>query len=291
MQCELWDCYTFYMSNLIHFLNAKFVNDEELLISPRDLGFVRGYAVADFIVTYNHKPFKLTEHITRLFKSAEIIGLKIPWNKEQIITWVKETLDRNDKNEEKTIKIVLSGGVSHSLHQADTPTIVIIINTRIRKPASDYENGVKVIATKYKRPYPEAKHTNYVEAIKELSKVKDQEIEDVVYYDDSQVYEGSGTNIFAVIDNRLVTTKSQIVYGVTRNTLLEILKLHIPIEIRDFTFDELLSASEIFITGSNSEVRGVIEINKRPIGNGRIGEITKEVAKQYKKYILQESGI
>ena len=96
------------MSKLIHFLNGKFVTDDELLISPRDLGFVRGYAVADFIVTYNHQPFKLSEHVDRLFKSAEIIGLQIPWSKEQISLWVKETLDKNDKDTEKTIKIVLS---------------------------------------------------------------------------------------------------------------------------------------------------------------------------------------
>lgn len=282
-------CYTFYMDGLIHFLNGKFVTEDELLISPRDLGYVRGYSVADFIVTYNHKPFKLTEHIDRLFKSAEIIGLEIPWTKKQIITWAKETLDKNGKETEKTIKIILSGGISHSLHQAETPTIVMIINPRVRKPASDYENGIKVVAVEYKRQYPEAKHTHYVEAIKQLAQVKNEGIEDVIYYDNSQVYEGSGTNIFAVINNKLTTTKSNIVSGITRNTLLEILKLSILIEIRDFTFNELLKATEVFITGSNSEVRGVIEINGKPVGDGKIGKITKEVAKQYREYILQIS--
>ncbi|PIP14861.1 hypothetical protein COV86_04320 [Candidatus Roizmanbacteria bacterium CG11_big_fil_rev_8_21_14_0_20_35_14] len=99
------------------------------------------------------------------------------------------------------------------------------------------------------------------------------------------IYEGSGTNIFAVIDNKLVTTKSNIVYGITRNTILEILNLPIPIEIRDFTFNELLRATEIFITGSNSEVRGVIEINGKVVGNGKVGKFTNEVAKQYKDYV------
>lgn len=275
------------MSNLIHFLNGRFVTEGELFISPRDLGFVRGYSVADFIVTYNHKPFKLTEHIDRLFKSSEIIRLRIPWSKKQICSWVNETLEKNDKDSEKTIKIILSGGVSHSLHQAETPTIIMIVSPRIRKPASDYENGVKVIAVEYKRQYPEAKHTHYVEAIKQLVKVKDEGIEDVIYYDNSQVYEGSGTNIFAVINNKLTTTKSNIVFGITRNTLLEMLKLSILIEIRNFTFDELSKATEIFITGSNSEVRGVIEINGKPVGDGKIGEITKEATKQYREYILQ----
>lgn len=93
--------YTFHMNNFIHFLNGKFVTEDKLLISPRDLGFARGYAIHDFIVTYNHQPFKLSEHVDRLFKSAEIIGLRIPWSKAQIIAWIQETLDKNDKDTEK----------------------------------------------------------------------------------------------------------------------------------------------------------------------------------------------
>ncbi len=277
------------MNDLIHFLNGYFVTEDDLLISPRDLGFTRGYAVADFIVTYKNKPFKLSEHVDRLFTSAEIIGLHIPWTKTQMIKWAKETLEKNDKVTEKTIKIIISGGVSHSMHQAEIPTLVMIVSNRNLHPASSYENGVKVIAIEYKRQFPEAKHTHYVEAIKQLGKVKNEGIEDILYYDTNQVYEGSGTNVFAVIDGKLVTPKSNIVKGITRNTLLEILHLTIPVEVRDFAFDELINATEVFITGSNSEVRGVIEINGESIGNGKVGEITKEVAKQYKNYI-QKNG-
>lgn len=273
------------MNNIIHFLNGKFVTEDDLLISARDLGFMRGYAVADFIVTYKNKPFKLPEHIDRLFKSAQIIGLVIPWSKKQLIDWALEMLDKNDKDFEKTVKIIVSGGVSHSMRQAEIPTLVMIVSPRMRHPESSYENGVKVIAVEYKRQYPEAKHTQYVEAIKQLSSVEKDGIEDIIYFDNSQVYEGSGTNVFAVIENVLITTKSNIVEGITRNTILEILQLSIPIQVRDFTFEELMNASEVFITGSNSEVRGVVEINGKAIGDGKVGKITKEVLKQYREYI------
>lgn len=279
-------CYTLFM---IHFLNGKFVSEEELLISPRDLGLVRGYAVADFIVTHQHKPFKLSEHIDRLFQSAEQIGLQIPWNKKQIAEWLKGTLDKNDKDTEKTLKIILTGGISQSMHQAEIPTIIIIVNHYSLPPAIYYEKGVKAIAVEYKRQYPAAKHTNYVEAMRQRAKVKGNDIEEIIYYDKSQVFEGSGSNLFAVIDNKLVTTKSNIVDGITRNTLLEILKLDIPIEIRDFTFDELMNASEFFLTGSSKGVRGVVEINGKTVGDRQVGKITKEVLKQYKEYILNHT--
>ncbi len=273
------------MNNLVHFLNGKFVSEDELLISPRDLGFVRGFAVTDFLVTYNHKPFRLADHVTRLFESAEVIGLRIPWSTTQVEQWIQETIDRNDKSIEVTVKTIVSGGISHSMTPAETPTIMMIVSPRERKPESDYERGIKVEAVKYKRPYPTAKHTNYIEAIKQLAKHTNDGINDLIYYDENQVYEGSGCSLFAVIDDKLVTAKSNVIDGITRKTLLEILKLSIPIEIRDFPFDELQNAAEVFMTGSNSEVRGVIEINGRPVGNGKVGDITKEVMKQYRNYI------
>ena len=126
------------MSNYIHFLNGTFVTDDQLLISPKDLGYVRGYAVADFLVTHNKKPFRLAEHVDRLYRSAEIIGLRVPWDKEQVITWANTTLEKNDVNIEKTLKMVLSGGVSHTMHQAETPTLIMIVSEYVPPPASYY---------------------------------------------------------------------------------------------------------------------------------------------------------
>lgn len=272
------------MNNFIHFLNGNFVAENELLISPKDLGFVRGYAVTDFLVTHKHKPFKLEEHVVRLFNSAGIIGLKLPWSKEDVINWAKETLDKNDTETDKTLKIIVSGGESHSMYQANVPTIVMIVDNYAQQPVSHYEEGVKAIAVKYRRQYPAAKHTHYVEAIRQLSRT-DKDIDEVIYYDDSQVYEGAGCNLFAVIDNKLTTPKSNIVEGITRSILLEILKLDTPLEVRNFTFEELQKATEIFLTGSSKKVRGVVEINGTQVGDGKVGEITKEVARQYDEYI------
>ena len=278
------------MNNLTHFLNGKFVPESELLISPRDLGFVRGYAVTDFLVTYNHKPLRLPTHVARLFESAEIIGLHMPWTHEQVEEWMQGTIDKNDTNLEITIKTIVSGGVSHSMTPTETPTIMMIVSPRERKPEHEYENGIKVEAVQYKRPFPTAKHTNYIEAIKQLSKHKNDGINDLIYYDDAQVYEGSGCSLFAVIHNTLVTAKSNVIDGITRKTLLEILQLPIPIEVRDFTFEEIQQATEVFVTGSNSEVRGVVEIDGKPVGNGMVGEITKEALRQYREYVVKATG-
>jgi branched-chain amino acid aminotransferase len=188
----------------------------------------------DFLVTHNRKLFKLSKHIDRLFKSAEIIGLGIPWSKDQVSSWVVGTVNNNDKSFEKTVSIYISGGTGFYMNQGQKPTIVIIINKKIPLPSTQYENGIRARAVKYKRPYPKARTTFYVEGVKQLAIYKNKGINEILFYDDLQVFEGAGTNIFAVINNQLITPKSHILQGITRNTLLDILQLNIPIKTQKF---------------------------------------------------------
>lgn len=272
-----------------HFLNGKFVSEEELLISPRDIGFSRGYAVFDFLRTYSHhRPFKLQEHIERLFHSADLIGLQIPWSKEQVKKWVLETLEKNQTDEEKFIKIIVSGGISNAMLPAENPTIVILVDPATVYPKEQYEKGISVITVKHERYNPQAKSNNYIEGVKQTQQAKKIGAVEPVYYSDTQVFEGSNSNIFIVRENKLLTPVSNILGGITRSVLLEILKLDIPIEAKDFTLDELLTADDVFLTGSGKEVTPVTSIDGKPVGNGEVGLVTKEVMQQYSEYVFSD---
>jgi D-amino acid aminotransferase len=269
----------------IHFLNGKLVSADQLAISPRDLGFSRGYAVFDFLKTYpHHRPFKLQEHIDRLFHSADLIGLRIPWSKEEIRNWTLKTLLANETQEEKFIRIIISGGVSNTMFPAKSPTIVILIDSAVEYPQEYYEKGVSVFAVKHTRYTPEAKSNDYIEGVKQIQKAKEWGAIEPIYYSDIQVFEGSNSNIFAVIGGKLLTPANNILDGVTRGVLLEILKLGVPVEVRDFTFNELLDASEVFLTSSSKEVMPVTLIDNKPVGVGAVGPVTKEVARQFREY-------
>lgn len=272
------------MSQKIHFLNGKLVSEEEMMISPRDIGFSRGYAVFDFLKTYSRRPFKLSEHIDRLFKSADLIGLQTPWTKEQIGSWVAETLDANNDEKEKFIKIIISGGVSNTMLPGESPTIIILVDDATQYPTERYEKGIGVITVKHERYNPQAKSNNYIEGVKRAQQAKLIGAEEPVYYSDMQVYEGSNSNIFAVIGGKLVTPSNNILGGITRNVLLEILKLDMEIEVRDFTLAELLGADEAFLTGSGKEISPITFIDGKPLGNGEVGPASKEVIRQFKEY-------
>lgn len=277
------------MAKPVHLLNGKFISEKELVVSARDVGFSRGYAVFDFLITYpHHKPFKLALHITRLFNSASYINLRVPWTKEQVAEWVKETLGKNQSGDEKSIKMIISGGVSNTMLPGDTPTIVIIVDPRHKYPKEISEKGIGIITVKFHRYIPEAKTNNYIEGMKQAQQAKKVGAEEPVFYDDTQIFEGSNSNIFAVIDHKLATPKSNILSGITREVLLETLKLDIPIEARDFSLDELLNAQEVFMTSSGKEIIPVTKIDGKNVGNGEVGKVTKEVMNQFREYTLSD---
>jgi branched-chain amino acid aminotransferase len=278
------------MNEPIHFLNGKFVQEKDLKVSVRDLGFTRGYAVFDFLITYpSQRPFMLSRHIYRLFHSAHLIGLSMPWSEEAISGWVMQTLDANKDCVEKQIKIVVSGGVSDSLlPPPKEATIAIVVDPRHFFPQDYYENGAGIIMDKHTRYAPEAKSNNYIEGVKQAQVAQKTEAIEAVYCSDEQVFEGSSSNIFALIDGKLLTPRSNVLSGITRGVLLEILKLDVPVEMADFPVKQLLAAKEVFLSGSNKEILPITKIDGNYVGDGRVGNITKEVMKQFKEYTLSD---
>jgi branched-subunit amino acid aminotransferase/4-amino-4-deoxychorismate lyase len=81
---------------------------------------------------------------------------------------------------------------------------------------------------------------------------------------------------------------SNVLAGITRNVLLEILELDLPVENRDFTIDELLSASEVFLTASGKELTPVTAIDGQLVGDGKVGPVTKEAMRQFHKYTASD---
>lgn len=265
----------------VHLLNGKLVKESELVIPVRDLGFLRGYAVFDFLITYKRRPFMFEKHIDRLFNSAKLIGLSIPWSKEQIRNLVLKTLAANSDGEEKAIKIIVSGGVSDSLIPKGKSTIIILVDPRHVYSKDHFEKGVGVITVQHQRYSPEAKTNNYIEGVRQVQVAAKSRAIEPIYYNDKQVFEGATCNIFAVIQGKLLTPKSNLLLGITRDTLLKHFKSPVPMKVADFSRSELGRATEVFLTASNKEVMPVTRIDGKKVGKGEVGPVTKEAIRQF----------
>lgn len=268
----------------LHFLNGQLVNEDDLLISPRDLGYSRGYAVFEFMMTSKGRPFMLEKHIDRLYRSCQEISLNLPWPKELIADWVVRTLKANESVEgEKVMRVTISGGPSLTLSPAKIPTIVIMVDQRIPSPPEDYANGVHVLLSEFQRYEPQAKTNNYIEAIRQFISIPN-DIDDVIYYSGGMVREGTKCNVFAVINGSLVTPKTGILEGVTRDIIINELQLSVPAEARDFSVQELLGASEVFITATGKEIMPVTKLNNVPVGDGSVGPMTREAMSKFRSF-------
>jgi len=273
----------YYMKS-VHFLNGQFVTEDHLLISPRDLGYSRGYAGFEFMITSGGQPFMMERHIDRLFNSCHTISLSLPWSKQQIANWIQETVDANElRDEDMVMRIIISGGSSGTLTLAKTPTIVIVVEARMPCPPEDYANGVRILLTEFDRYEPQAKTTNYVHAVR-VMKTAAHDVDEIIYFSNNMVREGTRCNIFALINGILTTPKTGILGGITRGVILNDLKLSIQAEARDFTVEELLTAAEIFITATGKEVMPVTKINDKLVADGTVGEVTKEVMTKFKNF-------
>ncbi len=269
----------------IFYCDGKFLPADEAVIPATDLSVLRGYGVFDFLRTYGGRPFHLADHIKRLGRSADLLGIPLPMSCKAVEDLVLETLKRNN-NDESSIRIVLTGGLSVDGFNPDgKPKVLIMVTPLAAMPEAWYRDGVKIVTIPYSRYMPGAKSINYIHAIHAMQKArKDGAIEALYVKPDGYATECTTSNIFACIDKKLVTPGSTILSGITRQVVLGMEDLSGEIEIRDIKLDNLLDAGEVFIAASNKEVVPVVSIDDGIIGDGKPGEMTRRVMKLFSEY-------
>ncbi|MFA7308659.1 MAG: aminotransferase class IV [Patescibacteria group bacterium] len=265
------------------YFNNAIVPLEEVTISPYDLGLLRGYAVFDFLRTYKGKPFKLTEHLVRLRKSAAQLMLPIVKTDEEITEAVLEVI-RLNAYPESTVRIVLTGGKSMDSRTVLSPTFYILVDRLTPTPSEQIEKGVRVKTIENLRTNPTAKSIDYQVYLKAIQQFNDEGVAEFVYVHQGNVLEGATSNICAFFGSTLVTPKLNVLPGITREVVLEIAAPHWHIEERNLKLSELLSADEVFLTATNKEVMPVTYIDGTIVNTGTPGPRTKKLVELFKEY-------
>ena len=272
----------------IFYIDGKFVEENEAVLPVTDLAILRGYAVFDFLRTYNGHPFHLEAHLQRLRNSAALIGLDCPWSLEELSDIVGKTLVQNDYSE-SNIRLLVTGGDSEdSISPGQKPRLLVMVRPVMPYPEIWYEEGIKIITARLNRYIHGAKSTDYIRAIVTLKDAKAAgAIESVYVNKDDQVLEGTTSNLFIVRDNTVITPSEDILPGITRDVLLEILKPELPVILKPLSRQELLAADETFMTSSTKEVVPVVQVDDHAIGNGQVGPVTGKVMELFREYTDQ----
>jgi len=236
--------------------------------------------------------FRLREHVERLFDSCRIITIDIPFTPDQIHEACLETVRRNGLESCYIRPLVYMGEGAVGLGAENRIRVSIIAFPWGAYLGEDgLANGIRAVISSFTRLHVNinmvrakvcGQYTNSILA-KRLA-MKQGFDETILLDSQGYVSEGSGENIFMMRNSVIKTppTSTPILEGITRNTAITICRdLDHEVQEIKFTRDELYTSSEVFLTGTAAEVTPVREIDFRPIGTGKPGELTKQVQKRY----------
>ncbi len=237
--------------------------------------------------------FRLNEHIRRLFDSAHLAMLKIPYTQAEIAEACKETLRINGQDEAYLRPLVFVGDGKMGLYAIDNPTRTTIASWAWGTYLGDegLEAGIRAKVSSFLRNHPNSMlpkgkiSGHYVNSILAKREVVLAGYDEAIMLDhQGLVSEASGANIFIARDGVVKTPalSSSILGGITRDSLIKVMeKQGIPIEYTSFGRDEMYLADEVFLCGTAAEVTPVREVDDRQIGNGKRGPIAEQVQRAF----------
>ena len=274
------------------YVNGQLLDRADAKISVFDHGLLYGDGVFEGIRSYEGKVFRLEAHVRRLYDSALGIRLAIPMAPEDMAKAIVGTLEANHLKDSYIRVVVTRGEGTLGLdpNRCANPNVIIITDKISLYPAELYENGLDIITAATMRNHPNAvnprlKSLNYLNNI--LAKIEAIDagtLEAVMLNHLGYVAECTGDNLFIVRDSCLFTPPiaAGILEGITRNEILDIARGRgIQVREENLTRQDLYVADECFLTGTAAEVVPVVRIDKRPIGTGKPGPITKQLAEEF----------
>ena len=246
--------------------------------------------------------FRLEDHIDRLFNSAKLYSMKIPFTKKEIINGCVDIINANNLRNCYIRPIAFYGYDTLGVDPKECPLSVAIAAFYWGAYLGEdgVENGVNVTVSPYQKISPKAMPTTakasgqYMNSLLSVTEARSRGYDEAILLNvEGNISEGSGQNIFYVKDGVVYTNneESSILLGITRDSIISICKnLDLPVSINSFSLNDLLNADEIFFTGTASEVTPVRSIDDTLIGNGEVGAITSKLKSQYMDVVLGKDG-
>jgi branched-chain amino acid aminotransferase len=236
--------------------------------------------------------FRLHEHVDRLFESAHIGMMEIPYDRKQIADAIVDTVRVNRLEACYIRPLVYIGYGAMGVHPGNNPIRVAIAAWKWGAYLGDdaLTNGMRACISSFTRHHVNVSMTRgkisgyYVNSILAKREAKANGYDEAILLDpDGYVSEGTGENVFIVRRGILKTTPlTSILEGITRNSVIELARgRNIPVSEERFTRDEMYVADEVFVTGTAAELTPVREIDNRRIGAGKPGPITLALQKAF----------
>ena len=280
------------------FFRGEFVPLRDANINVMTHAFNYGTAVFEGIRAYWNAEeeqlfgLELVPHYERIRSSAKVLQMEVRQSPEELAEITVELLRRDGLREDVYIRPIVyksSETIGVRLHNLDADITIFGV------PFGQYidtEGGIRAMVSSWRRTDDNAipargKITGaYVNGALAKSEAQLNGYDEaIVLTGDGHVSEGSAENLFIVKDGALITpaVTDNILEGITRRRLIDMAREELELSVIERTIDrtELYTADEVFLCGTGAQISPVIEVDRRRIGNGRVGPISRELSRRY----------
>jgi len=277
--------------------NGKMIAWKDATVHALSHGLHYGTAVFEGIRCYDTQSgpavFRLKDHMVRLHSSAKSINMAIPHTVDELCSAAREVVKVNALRSCYIRPISLFGVLGIGVNPIGYPVDTFVIGFPLGAYLGEdgIRNGIRVHTSSWRRmsgssvPATAKICGNYVNSALAVMEAKQNGFDEAVLLNEhGMVAEGSGENIFVVRAGAVVTPPLSvgILPGITRDSVMRLAKdMGYDVAERNLTRSELFLADELFFTGSAAEVTPIREIDRRPVGNGKPGPITKSLQTKY----------
>jgi branched-chain amino acid aminotransferase len=284
-------------------INRELFPRTEAKISVFDSGYLVGDGVWEAFRVHNSRMIFAEDHLNRLWQSAKVIGIKIPFSQEDLIAQIQNTLDANQMKDYIHVRVMLTRGIKKTPSQDPRLTIsgpnVVIIPEHKQASSETKSKGVTLFTSTYRRGSPDYLdprlncHSKLHE-VQALIQAHEAGADEALMLDiHGFVSTCNATNFFMVKDNEVWTSNgAYCMNGITRGKVIELCHNNgIVCHQKNFSLFDVYGADEAFVTGTFGGLTPVTKIDGKSIGNKIPGQLTDKLSNLYYELVMQHAGV
>ncbi|MBY4898539.1 D-amino acid aminotransferase [Cupriavidus sp. AU9028] len=271
----------------IVYLNGEMLPIADARIPVLDRGFIFGDGVYEVIPVYGGKPFRAQEHLARLARSLDAIGIPNPHDEAGWRALIADLMRANPMPDQM-VYIQVTRGVARRMHafpKDATPTVFLMASPMALPPAAAVERGVACVTMEDRRwLHCQIKSTSLLGNVLAAQTAASHGVTEAIQFRDGLLTEASASNVWVVRNGAVAapTKDNRILEGIRYGLIEELCEgFGIPLVARDIPRDEVFAADEVLLSSASKEILPVVTIDGRTIGSGKPGPVFRQLYSAY----------
>ena len=272
------------------FLNGKLLPLEQASVSVLDRGFIFGDGVYELVPVYSRVPFRMEEHLARLERSLGETRIRNPYSRAQWRAHIYQLIDAQPFDDQSVYFQVTRGVAKrdHAFPKNIEPTVFMMCNPLVNPPAAQVENGAAAVtATDNRWLRCDIKSISLVGNVLLRQLSAEEGAAETILFREGKLTEASASNVF-VVKRGVIHSPSKsnlILPGITYDVVVELARSNgLALEFRDIPEADVRAADELWVTSSSKEVLAIVELDGKPIGDGRPGPVFRRMFQLYQEF-------